>query len=125
MNEGELSTTAALTYEKLRDRYRAFRDDRDWDRFQDPKSVILALVGEVGELAELFQWVPADEAIARFSDPGRRQRAGEEMADVLLYLTSLADSLGIDLMEAAHQKLDAAHVRFPIDQVKGLAPEHD
>ena len=24
------------------------------------KSLILALVGEVGKLAELFQWVPAD-----------------------------------------------------------------
>lgn len=40
---------------ELRDRMREFTDERDWARFHDPKSLILALVGEVGELAELFQ----------------------------------------------------------------------
>src|ERR1700729_2792592 len=48
--------------EVLRDRMRRFAEDRDWGRFHDPKSVLLALVGEVGELAELFQWLPAAEA---------------------------------------------------------------
>jgi dCTP diphosphatase len=47
---------------ELRDRMRRFTDDRDWGQFHDPKSVLLALVGEVGELAELFQWLPAGEA---------------------------------------------------------------
>ncbi|MFA7324862.1 MAG: hypothetical protein WC005_10950, partial [Candidatus Nanopelagicales bacterium] len=41
---------------------RQFSEERDWARFHDPKSLILALVGEVGELAELFQWLPSDEA---------------------------------------------------------------
>jgi dCTP diphosphatase len=34
---------------------RHFSKERDWTRFHDPKSVTLALVGEVGELAELLQ----------------------------------------------------------------------
>ena len=38
--------------EMLRDRMRRFAEDRDWGRFHDPKSVLLALVGEVGELVE-------------------------------------------------------------------------
>lgn len=124
VSDRETSQGASVTYEALRNRYREFRTERDWEQFQDPKSVILALVGEVGELAELFQWVPADEAVERFSDPERQSRAGEEMADVLLYLTSLADALHIDLVEAAHRKLDAAAVRFPVEQVKGRAIEH-
>ena len=45
---------------------RAFSQERDWEQFHDPKSLVLALVGEVGELAELFQWVPADAAVDRF-----------------------------------------------------------
>ncbi|MHB1490501.1 MAG: nucleoside triphosphate pyrophosphohydrolase family protein, partial [Cellulomonas sp.] len=53
---------------------REFSVERDWEQFHDPKSLILALVGEVGELAELFQWIPADEAVARFSAEGRRAR---------------------------------------------------
>jgi hypothetical protein len=44
------------------DAARAFIAERDWEKFQDPKSVLLALVGEVGELAELVQWLPAGEA---------------------------------------------------------------
>ena len=47
---------------QLRDRMRTFTDQRDWNKFHDPKSLLLALVGEVGELAELFQWLPANDA---------------------------------------------------------------
>ena len=108
--------------EILRDRMRQFAEDRDWGRFHDPKSVLLALVGEVGELAELFQWLPADYArdLAR-SQPLRR-RAGEEMADVLLYLILLADVLGIDLGSAAQAKLTDSERRFPVGQATAQPP---
>jgi len=76
---------------------REFSTERDWEQFHDPKSLILALVGEVGELAELFQWVPSDRAVERFTEPSRRVRAGEEMSDVLIYLLRLADVLDVDL----------------------------
>lgn len=112
----------AETFEELRERYRTFNADRDWDQFHDPKSLILALVGEVGELAELFQWVPADLAVQAFSEPARQQRAAEEMSDILIYLMGLADALDIDLVGAAHSKLTGAETRFPPDQVRGVAP---
>lgn len=99
--------------EALRDRMRQFTADRDWGRFHDPKSVILALVGEVGELAELFQWLPAEEAQNLAEHEPLRTRASEEMADVLLYLVLLADVLGIDLAAAAHAKMDDSERRFP------------
>ena len=99
--------------EALRDRMRQFTADRDWGRFHDPKSVILALVGEVGELAELFQWLPAEEARNLAGHEPLKTRAGEEMADVLLYLVLLADVLGIDLAAAAHAKMDDSERRFP------------
>ena len=47
---------------EIRDAARAFIAERDWEQFQDPKSVMLALVGAVGELAALLQWLPADAA---------------------------------------------------------------
>jgi dCTP diphosphatase len=109
--------------EVLRDRMRRFAEDRDWGRFHDPKSVLLALVGEVGELAELFQWLPAAQARSLAQDEPLRTRAGEEMADVLLYLVLLADVLDIDLAGAAHRKLSAAQVRYPPGAVTGHAPD--
>jgi len=102
---------------------REFSTERDWQQFHDPKSVILALVGEVGELAELFQWVPSDEAVARFSVPDRHARVAEEMADVLVYLVCLADVLGVDLGAAARAKLADSHRRFAADEVRGVAPD--
>lgn len=92
---------------------RAFATERDWNTYHDPKSVLLALVGEVGELAELFQWLPADTARELALDEPLRTRASEEISDVLLYLVLLADVLGIDLAEAANAKLSAAARRYP------------
>jgi NTP pyrophosphatase (non-canonical NTP hydrolase) len=102
---------------------RAFVDEREWGRFHDPKSVLLALVGEVGELAELVQWLPADEVRARAAQEPLRSRLGEELGDVLLYLVLLADVLGVDLGPAAAAKLAAAHGRYPAAEVTGRAPD--
>jgi dCTP diphosphatase len=104
---------AASDLVALRDRMRLFAAERDWSGFHDPKSVLLALVGEVGELAELFQWLPeADAAKLGKSEP-LHTRAGEEMSDVLLYLVLLADVLNVDLAAAANAKLTHAALRYP------------
>lgn len=102
---------------------RDFSTEREWVRFHDPKSLLLALVGEVGELAELFQWAPADEAVARFAAPDRKARAAEELADVVVYLLRLADVLGIDLGEAVRAKMAVNGHRFVADEVRGKAPD--
>jgi NTP pyrophosphatase (non-canonical NTP hydrolase) len=108
---------------ELRDRIRVFTEERDWAKFHDPKSLILALVGEVGELSELFQWLPADTAATRAHEDPLHTRAGEELADVLIYLIRLADILNIDLVDAASRKLTSSSTRFPTTQFHGQAPE--
>lgn len=104
---------------------RQFSEDRDWAQFHDPKSLILALVGEVGELAELFQWLPADTARAEASHGRMQERAGEEMADVLLYLIRLADILDVDLSASTRRKLAEAESRFDAGTFQGIAPIKD
>jgi len=108
---------------ELTERIRAFSEERDWTRFHDPKSLALALVGEVGELAELLQWLPADEATGLLSANPLRQRVTEELSDVLIYLLRLADVVNIDLAVAADAKLDDSRRRFPVGDVYGKAPE--
>jgi dCTP diphosphatase len=111
--------------EALRERMQQFTNDRDWGRFHDPKSLILALVGEVGELAELFQWLPAPDARRLAQHDPLKTRVGEEIADVLLYLIRLADILNIDLGIAAHAKMDDSERRFPPEPGAGTAPGRD
>lgn len=98
---------------ELRQGMREFTDQRDWGSFHDPKSVLLALVGEVGELAELLQWLPAGHVTELAKEAALKERLGEEMSDVLLYLVLLADVLDIDLATAARAKLAAAHRKYP------------
>ena len=107
---------------ELRDLMRSFTDERDWAKFHDPKSLLLALVGEVGELAELFQWLPSNRAeeIARTHPLDARVR--EELADVLLYLVRLADVLDVDLAAASREKLLRAGERFVAGDGAGVAP---
>lgn len=101
---------------------RAFTTERDWAQFHDPKSVILALVGEVGELAELFQWLPSADAESLAKAEPLASRVAEEISDVLLYLVRLADVLDVDLTAAANSKLTSAARRFPPEDVTGVAP---
>jgi dCTP diphosphatase len=104
---------AVTDLEELRARMRGFVAERGWGSFHDPKSVLLALVGEVGELAELLQWLPADRVVELAREDTLHRRLGEEISDVLLYLVLLADVLGVDLPAAARAKLAEAHVRYP------------
>ena len=99
----------------VRDGMRAFTDERGWAGYHDPKSLILALVGEVGELCELFQWLPADRAAALAENDPLRQRCADEIADVLLYLIRLADVLEIDLSLAAKDKLSRNATKHRLD----------
>jgi dCTP diphosphatase len=99
--------------EALRDAMREFTSERDWERFHDPKSLILALVGEVGELSELFQWLPAESALQAAAEEPFRTRVGEELADVLLYLVRLADVLDVDLGLAAEAKMSRNAQKHP------------
>ena len=37
-------------------RIQSFSDERDWSQFHTPKNLVLSLVSEIGELAEIVQW---------------------------------------------------------------------
>ena len=107
----------------LRDRMRVFTRERDWEQFHDPKSLALALVGEVGELAELLQWLPADRTAELATQQPLNARLGEEVSDVLIYLVRLADVCGVDLPEAVARKMESSEARFRPRDVEGVAPE--
>ena len=106
----------------IRDRMREFTKARDWEKFHDPKSLMLALVGEVGELAELMQWLPADEVADLARKEPLATRLGEEISDVLLYLIRLADVAGVDLPSAVERKMQSSEERFSPQSFQGDAP---
>ena len=52
---------------KLKKIIRKFAEDRDWDKFHNPKNLVMALSSEVGELSDIFQWLSSEEAYAKQS----------------------------------------------------------
>ena len=48
--------SSTVTFEQIRQLQAQFVKARDWAQFHTPRNVLLALVGEVGELSEVFQW---------------------------------------------------------------------
>ena len=103
-------------------RMRDFTHARDWASFHDLKSLTLALAGEVGEVAELVQWLSAEQASRVEPHSDLHVRLGDELADVLLYLVRLADVAGVDLQLEASKKLQSNDSRFPPEAVRGVAP---
>src|SRR5215510_3514500 len=100
----------------LAERLRRFAAERDWEQFHSPKNLAMALVGEAGELAAEFQWLT--EAQSQAPDAAQLARIRAECADVLNYLVRLADKLDIDLIAAAHEKIDDNAQRYPADKVR-------
>lgn len=107
---------------------RQFALERLWNRFHTPRNIALALIGEVGELAELFQWSGdvSNEPITENSHSGgnanpeltaencqtkglksigwsaeKVDKVGQEIADVSIYLLRLADVSGVSLGEVS------------------------
>lgn len=107
----------------LRARLARFAEERDWDRFHNPKNLAMALAAEAGELLEHFQWLTPEQA-ARLP-PETRAEVALEAADVLLFLLRLCDKLDIDLAQAAVQKLALNAERYPVEKSRGRATKYD
>ncbi len=100
-----------------------FAADRDWHRYHAPKNLASALIVEAGELLEHFQWMT--EAESRQLAPEKLAEVRGEVADVLLYLVQLGNALGIDVVEAARDKLVINSKRFPVGEEQRSDPEGD
>jgi dCTP diphosphatase len=101
---------------------RAFAEVRDWSQFHSPKNLACALSVEAGELLENFQWLTDEQSRNLTED--QRQAAMMEVADVFLYLLQLCDSLHIDPLRAAHDKLVLNDQKYPVDLARGNSKKY-
>lgn len=90
----------------LQTTYQRYCSDRDWLQFHNPQSLTLALTAEVGEIAELLQWLSAAQLrmLSTGQDSQLNRSLRHEIADVLIYTISLANHLHINLEDAFEEK---------------------
>lgn len=96
-----------------------FAKNRDWEQFHTPRNLVMALTGEVGELNEIFQWMPEQVALDAAKSPETAVAVRDELADVLMYLVRLATVLEVDLNQAVTDKLMKNAAKYPAELVRG------
>ena len=96
-----------------------FRDERNWAQFHTLRNLIVSLNLEAAELLELTQWKSDEEMTAIPCEALR-----DECADVLLYLLLIADKVGIDLEDAARNKLEKNAAKYPVEKSYGSSRKY-
>ncbi|XP_028557930.2 dCTP pyrophosphatase 1 isoform X2 [Podarcis muralis] len=116
--------SAEPTLEDIRRLQSGFTAERGWGKYHQPRNLLLALVGEVGELAELFQWrEEAPEGLPGWTAP-EREALSDELSDVLIYLVALADKCRVDLPSAALHKIEKNRLKYPAERVYGSSKKY-
>ena len=89
---------------------KTFRDDRDWCRVHDARSLSAALAVEAAELQELFLWLSDHDADVRASDRDVR----DEVADVLIYALQFCLRFNLDPEEIVRAKMAKNAEKYPV-----------
>jgi len=109
-------------YEEIAQAVIQFGAERDWEQFHDSKNIAEALTIECGELLEVFLWKDCKES--RELTAREMNMAREEAADIFIFLVYLADSLGIDLLDAVKDKLHQNEMKYPIEKARGSSKKY-
>ncbi|KAF4071381.1 hypothetical protein AMELA_G00272570 [Ameiurus melas] len=116
--------TPEPSLEDIRQMQAEFTDQRDWNQFHQPRNLLLALVGEVGEVSELFQWRgEVAEGLPGWSE-AEREHLAQELSDVLIYLVELAEKCRVDLPQAVLRKMALNRLKYPASKVHGSAKKY-
>jgi NTP pyrophosphatase (non-canonical NTP hydrolase) len=113
-----------VTIASLQQQFREFVAERDWEQFHSPKNLVMALVGETGELTEIFQWLTPAESADVMTDAVRAGQVRDELADVFAYLIRLADVLGVDLEQALTDKMIKNAAKYPVQTARSSAAKY-
>ena len=103
-----------MTFEDATEKALAFRDERLWAQFHNPKDLAISINLEAAELLENFQWSGSDLTVQKNS-----MKMTEELADVVIYCIYLADSLGVCLADIVSNKIDSNEKKYTVAESRG------
>lgn len=109
------------TIGELKAEVKKFVHDRAWEKYHNPKDIAESICIEAAELLELFQWVTPDEAFSWKGKPSRVKRIQEELADIIIYGLSMANTMKIDVTKVVTRKLESNEMKYPVEKYHGKA----
>jgi len=99
---------------ELKSKVVKFRDERGLKKFHEIKDLSAAIAIESAELQETILWKSDDEIKKFLTNAKNLEGVEDEMADIAIYLLSLADVLGIDFSDSILKKLRRNEIKHPI-----------
>ena len=105
------------TIQELKEKVKKFCEDRDWDKYHNPKDLAIGIITEASELLEHFRF-KSEEDIKQILK-SKKQEVSEELADVLYFVLRLAQKHDIDLASELDKKLRKNELKYPIGKSKG------
>jgi len=105
-------------YEHLLNDLKTMHRERNWNFFHKSKDLLIAMMSEVGELADLYRWLDDDTLDQMHKNPDTKKKIAYEMADILSYLMTLAYSSDIDLLQALKEKNEIVKRKYPVEQIR-------
>ena len=109
--------------ETLRKKIIAFREERDWKQFHNPKNLAMSINIEASELMELYQWLDMEQS-KEFSKTNKKE-IEDEVADIFNYLILFANDLDIDLIKVTDRKLKETKKKYPASKSKGKSTKYN
>jgi NTP pyrophosphatase (non-canonical NTP hydrolase) len=121
-NTGWRQIVAEADFDRIKKQVRQFVVERDWDQFHSPKNLSMALIVEAAEMVEHFQWLTEEQSCNL--SPEKLAEVELELADIQVYLISLAEKLQLDLIAAVDKKLVLNAEKYPADKVRGSSKKY-
>lgn len=98
---------------------REFNQAREWGQFHSPCNLAKSICIEAAELLADFQWTDP------ITHTGYKERAEEEIADIMIYALIFCDKMGIDPVEAIRAKIELNAKKYPVEKCRGMADKYD
>lgn len=99
-----------------------FAKERSWEKHHSPKNLAIGLNVEAAELLEIFLWLTEEES--KKLNESQLTNLKEEIGDVMIYLTNLADKFDLDPIECAKEKLKLNKRKYPSNMGRGSAKKY-
>ena len=103
----------------LTDMIRTFCTERNWDQYHSPKDLAIGISTEANELLDIFRFKSEADMQAIMADPQKRDKVGQELADVFFFLLRFAQMNGFDLQDELRRKMQLNEQKYPVSESRG------
>lgn len=103
----------------LSNKVKDFCEERDWTQYHNPKDLAIGISTEANELLDIFRFKNEKDIYEIFSNPVKKNKVIDEIADVLFFVLRFAQMNDIDLKQALEMKLSKNDEKYPVEMAKG------